>query len=247
MAYLFLYIAFLIRLIPGSDQADAKILNVLSFCLFACKCLQMFVLSPILGKKLIILQRMLPDLVHYSLILMLFSLVYGVASLALVKHISGGNTNFQYVWIIIFRPVLQMFGDLYIEDLNMKVCNNIVFDKCLPDGFEAEIVVALILMVCYLLIVRVLMFTWLIAVFVNKYRQLEKEAHKLLLIQQYYLGEFFAQQISNRRYQGFCACGLCTNIALKSATAFLKLNWTIFTHSRKIKSGSIFTFFFPTI
>ena len=81
--------------------------------------LRMYHASLALGPKLVIMQRMLPEIASFLFLLIIFILGYGTAREALLKSYSSFNVTYvpEILNDVLFIPIWEMLGELEVEAL----------------------------------------------------------------------------------------------------------------------------------
>ena len=151
-----------------------------------------------LGPKLVIFHRMIPEIIIFLMLLLIFILGYGVASQALLNP----YTEFQWsalpdlVTNVIFLPYWQMYGELSIEDIQHPEGSKAV---CYAGGeicedFTAYNYVLLAILAIYLLIGNVMLLNLLIAIFTSVFEDVRENSMRIWKYEMYRLVEEYDQK-----------------------------------------------------
>ena len=151
-----------------------------------------------LGPKLVIIHRMIPEIIIFLMLLLIFILGYGVASQALLNPYN----EFQWsampdlVTNIIFLPYWQMYGELSIEDIQHPPGSK---EVCYAGGeicedFTAYNYVLLAILAIYLLIGNVMLLNLLIAIFTSVFEDVRENSMRIWKYEMYRLVEEYDQK-----------------------------------------------------
>ncbi|XP_071942447.1 transient receptor potential cation channel subfamily M member-like 2 isoform X2 [Antedon mediterranea] len=158
-------VGFVMRLYTITFSA-ARVILAIDLMIFYIRLLQVFSVNKNLGPKLIMISKMMVDLAFFMCILFVFLIAYGVASQAIMFPNTSGF--FPIVKGIMYKSYFQMYGELFLEDIEVEegsctVSNGVVGD--LDDPCPEFTWVAIILLSGYMLFSNVLLLNLLIAMF----------------------------------------------------------------------------------
>ena len=145
-----------------------------------------------------IFHRMIPEIIIFLMLLLIFILGYGVASQALLNPYN----EFQWsavpdlVTNIIFLPYWQMYGELSIEDIQHPLD---LQEVCYADGdfcedFTSYNYVLLVILAIYLLIGNVMLLNLLIAIFTSVFEDVRENSMIIWKYEMYRLVEEYDQK-----------------------------------------------------
>ena len=194
----------------------ARVFFAINGFLLYVRLLRVYHTSFSLGPKLIVFQKMVPQLQTFIVLLVVFLLGYGMASQALItpaakfKHDYIGNLSL--VEGILFAPYWQMYGELNLEDIDEKIggqpARNILNSSqhCdmsmlneegeLPwhcEDFSKYNFVVKGMLGVYMLIGNVMLLNMLIAIFSRIYEKVDKNAKSVWWYELYQLVEDYDQ------------------------------------------------------
>ena len=189
----------------------ARVLFAINGFLLYVRLLRVYHTSFSLGPKLIVFQKMLPQLQTFIVLLVVFLLGYGMASQALLtpaaKFKSDYIRNPSFIEGMVFAPYWQMYGELNIDQIDEKIngtrvrslLNSTLFcdegeglsENC-EDFSNYKFVVKAMLGV-YLLIGNVMLLNMLIAIFSHIYEKVDKNAKSVWWYELYHLVEDYDQ------------------------------------------------------
>ena len=199
----------------------ARILFAINGFLLYVRLLRVYHTSFSLGPKLIIFQKMLPQLYTFLVLLIIFILGYGMASQALItpgakfKHAFIGN--YSLVEGIFFAPYWQMYGELNIDEIDEKIedrgtrslnisltdpdfvniekrnCTQEEIDLGYCEDFSNYNYVVKAMLGVYMLIGNVMLLNMLIAIFSHIFEKVEKNAKAVWWYELYSLVEEYDQ------------------------------------------------------
>ena len=97
----------------------SRVLFAVNLFLLYMRILRMYHASLALGPKLVIMQRMLPEIASFLFLLIIFILGYGTAREALLKSYSSFNVTHvpEILNDVLFIPIWEMLGELEVEAL----------------------------------------------------------------------------------------------------------------------------------
>ena len=189
----------------------ARVLFAINGFLLYVRLLRVYHTSFSLGPKLIVFQKMVPQLQTFIVLLVVFLLGYGMASQALItpaaKFKSDYISNNGLIDGIVFAPYWQMYGELNLDEIEKKIdetkvrslLNSTSFcdeedglsENC-EDFSKYKFVVKAMLGV-YLLIGNVMLLNMLIAIFSHIYEKVDKNAKSVWWYELYHLVEDYDQ------------------------------------------------------
>jgi transient receptor potential cation channel subfamily M protein 2 len=170
--------AFLFRvsdLSSSSVQVQSKAIFALNSILLFWRLARYYAVSSILGPKLIMMRRMIWDVLTFSCLIIIFLLGYGIASQALL--FPSVPFDRQTVLGSFYRPYFQIFGELFLDDLqDLSSCvGPWPFSSC-----DAKITWLIpILLGLYLLITNILLINLLIAFMNQTYVEVQEKSRQL--------------------------------------------------------------------
>ena len=191
----------------------ARVLFAINGFLLYLRLLRVYHTSFSLGPKLIVFQKMMPQLWTFIVLLVVFLLGYGMASQALMFRAPEGKfkteyiANYSLIKGIVFAPYWQMYGELNIDEIDQQIDGNeprSLLDSTLVcdegDGLSEncedfsnyKFVVKLMLGV-YLLFGNVMLLNMLIAIFSHIYDKVDKNAKSVWWYELYHLVEDYDQ------------------------------------------------------
>ena len=213
--YLFFIGSFVLKNFVATFMVARVFFAINGFLLYV-RLLRVYHTSFSLGPKLIVFQKMLPQLQTFIVLLVVFLLGYGMASQALItpaakfKHDYIGNLSL--VEGILFAPYWQMYGELNLEDIDDKIdghpARNILNSSqhCdmsmrneegeLPwhcEDFSKYNFVVKVMLGVYMLIGNVMLLNMLIAIFSHIYEKVDKNAKSVWWYELYHLVEDYDQ------------------------------------------------------
>ena len=191
----------------------ARVLFAINGFLLYLRLLRVYHTSFSLGPKLIVFQKMMPQLWTFIVLLVVFLLGYGMASQALIFRAPEGKfkteyiANYSLIKGIVFAPYWQMYGELNIDDIDQKIDENeprSLLDSTLVcdegDGlsencedFSNYKFVVKTMLGAYLLIGNVMLLNMLIAIFSHIFEKVEKNAKAVWWYELYSLVEEYDQ------------------------------------------------------
>ena len=214
--YLFFILSFVLKNFVATFMVARVCFAINGFLLYVSRLLRVYHTSFNLGPKLIVFQKMLPQLLTFIVLLVVFLLGYGMASQALItpaakfKHDYIGNHSL--VEGILFAPYWQMYGELNLEDIDTKIdgqearnildsqktCNMSLRNEEgeLPwhcEDFSKYNFVVKVMLGVYMLIGNVMLLNMLIAIFSHIYEKVDKNAKSVWWYEMYRLVEDYDQ------------------------------------------------------
>ena len=194
LIYLIAIVGFIFKNIPGTFQVSRSLFAVNAALLYS-RIFRVYHASLKLGPKLVIFHRMIPEIVTFMLLLIVFILGYGTASQALLNP----KEKFQeedipgFINNIIFLPYWQMYGELNLENvvsLNKTVC----YEDAFCEDFSLYNNVTLILLAIYLLIGNVMLLNLLIAIFTSVFDDVQENSKTVWKYEMYRLVEEYDEK-----------------------------------------------------
>ena len=190
--YLLAIVGFILKNIRGTFQVS-RTLFAINAALLYLRLLRVYHANLKLGPKLVIFHKMIPEIVTFMLLLIIFILGYGTASQALLNpkekfdigHVSEFANN------IIFLSFWQMFGELNLDSFintDKTVCYTEV-DFC--EDFTHYNTVILIFLAIYLIIGNVMLLNLLIAIFTSVFEEVQDNSKSVWKYEMYRLVEEF--------------------------------------------------------
>lgn len=158
------WIAFAIRMISmdsSSNEAAAKVLLASANLPMWIRLARFYEASEFLGPKVIMIQRMGRDVYVFLMLLMLVVLGYGVAE-EIILH-PARSIDGQTFTNVFYRPFFQIFGNLFLEELQeeSRCLGSNSFSSC--DTGQAWLLPAFLAL--YLLATVIVLVNLLIAMF----------------------------------------------------------------------------------
>merc|ERR1719362_337708 len=95
---------------------------VVNCAIYYVRVFRIYHASRSLGPKLVIFQRMIPEIITFMLLLIVFILAYGVAIQAIIDPYRefSLDTIGKVLFSIVFMPYWQMYGELSLEDIAVR-------------------------------------------------------------------------------------------------------------------------------
>ena len=190
--YLLAIVGFVLKNIRGTFQIS-RTMFAINAALLYLRLLRVYHANIKLGPKLVIFHKMIPEIITFMLLLIIFILGYGTASQALlnpkekfnVAHVSEFANN------IIFISFWQMFGELNLDSFittEKKVCYT---DGDFCEDFTHYNTVILIFLAIYLIIANVMLLNLLIAIFTSVFEHVQENSKSVWKYEMYRLVEEF--------------------------------------------------------
>ena len=199
--YLIAIVGFIFKNIPGTFQVSRTFFAVNAALLYS-RLFRVYHASLKLGPKLVIFHRMIPEIVTFMLLLIIFILGYGTASQALLNPAAQFNIAElpQIISNIIFLPYWQMYGELNLESVvteNKTVCYENAFwsdNTAFCEDFSLYNNITLILLAIYLLIGNVMLLNLLIAIFTSVFEDVQENSKDVWKYEMYRLVEEYDEK-----------------------------------------------------
>ena len=178
--YCFAITAVVLKLFPATFSVARVVFATNNFVLYI-RFLRVFHIRWDIGPKVVIMYRMVPELVSFMMLLVIFILAYGTASQALLNPSATFQVENLYLYIekIVWLPYWQMYGELSLHEIVPK--NNT--EHCQQDALCEDVdlyskVIPFFLGV-YLLIGNVMLLNLLIAIFTSVYDQVSAQSKEV--------------------------------------------------------------------
>ncbi|XP_040282701.1 transient receptor potential cation channel subfamily M member 2-like [Bufo bufo] len=201
VALLLFIVGLISRLVSANTVYLGRVFLSLDFMIFCIRFMNIFIVSKVLGPKIIILRRMIMDIFFFLFLLAIWIISYGVAKQAILVP-----NEERLHWIfrnVVYGPYLTLFGQIPtdVDSLNFdpSKCTedgtNYTLPKCVyNDGNGNPLFpewLTIILLCLYLLLANVLLLNLLIAMFSFTFSEIESHAdqvwrfHRFGLIKEY--------------------------------------------------------------
>ncbi|XP_075117251.1 transient receptor potential cation channel subfamily M member 2-like [Leptodactylus fuscus] len=195
VALLLFIVGLICRLVSPDTVYLGRVFLSLDFMIFCIGFMHIFIVSKVLGPKIIILRRMVLDIFFFLFLLAIWIVSYGVANQAIL--ISNEN---RLNWIfrnVIYSPYLTLFGQIpsYVDSLNFDStkCSQNGTDPSLPkcvynDGNGSTLFpewLTIILLCLYLLLANILLLNLLIAMFSYTFADIESHTDQVWKFQRF--------------------------------------------------------------
>lgn len=194
--YVLAIVGFILKNFESTFQIS-RALFAINAALLYIRLFRVYHVNWALGPKLVIFHRMIPEIISFMLILIIFILGYGVASQALLNP----ATEFQWSTFpellksITFQPYWQMYGELNIEDIqHPEDKERVCYDGGYCEDFTAYNWVTLIFLAIYLLIGNVMLLNLLIAIFTSVFEDVRENSKRIWKYEMYRLVEEYSQK-----------------------------------------------------
>ena len=187
--YTLAIVGFILKNIPETFQVS-RTMFALNCALLYLRFLRVYHANIKLGPKLVIFHKMIPEIVTFMLLLLIFIIGYGTASQAL----HNPKEKFQFSQLsefannILFVPFWQMFGELDLENFvpaNKTVC----YTNSFCEDFSNYNTVTRIFLSVYLIIGNVMLLNLLIAIFTSVYEDVQENSKSVWKYEMYRLVE----------------------------------------------------------
>ncbi|KAM6934197.1 transient receptor potential cation channel subfamily M member 2 [Xenentodon cancila] len=174
-----------------------KVILCIDFVVFCLRLMAIFMVSRVLGPKIIIVRRMMMDMFFFMFMLSIWVVAYGVAKQGILIH----NDN-RLDWIIrgvIYEPYLIIFGtfpkNIDYSEFDVNSCSMNATDPLKPkcpvlkeDQTPAFPEWLTIIMLCiYLLFANILLLNLLIAIFNFTFQEVQENTDRIWKFQRYEL------------------------------------------------------------
>ena len=192
--YLIAIVGFIFKNIPGTFQVSRTLFAINATLLYS-RLFRVYHASLKLGPKLVIFHRMIPEIITFMLLLIIFILGYGTASQALLNPALKFDTAEipNFIYNIIFLPYWQMYGELNLESVvheNKTVC----YENAFCEDFTLYNYVCLIMLAIYLLIGNVMLLNLLIAIFTAVFDDVQENSKDVWKYEMYRLVEEYDEK-----------------------------------------------------
>eukprot|EP00040_Diaphanoeca_grandis_P036197 m.229986 g.229986 ORF g.229986 m.229986 type:complete len:1663 (+) comp33568_c1_seq1:170-5158(+) len=152
---------------------DVKALYGVTMILATVRFSHFFNVLPGLGPKFLILGNLIPSLLHYLVLLLIFIVPYGVFIQSVINPFVplAGESAFSDIMRVLYIPYFQMYGELMLEDLHAhSTCKGeyYLFDHC-ESGMQRALPVFL---AGYMIITSVMIMNMLIADFTMTFERI---------------------------------------------------------------------------
>ena len=168
-----------LKLSPGMFSV-ARVVFATNNLVLYFRFLRIFHIRWDVGPKVVIMYRMLPELISFLVLLVIFILAYGTASQALLSPKASFHLDNIYVLIenVLWLPYWQMYGELSLEKLKPDpgTCNAQT-EEC--ENLDLYSTVIPIFFGFYLLIGNVMLLNLLIAIFTSVYDQVSEHSKEV--------------------------------------------------------------------
>ena len=179
--FLFAATSVVLKLFPQTFSVARIVFATNNFVLYI-RFLRVFHIRWDIGPKVVIMYRMVPELVSFIMLLIIFILAYGTASHALLNPSATFQLENLYLYVekIVWLPYWQMYGELSLHEL---VPNYNLTEHCQQDNLCEDVdlyskVIPFFLGV-YLLIGNVMLLNLLIAIFTSVYDQVSAQSKEV--------------------------------------------------------------------
>ena len=192
--YIFAIVGFILKNSQATFQV-ARIFFAVNAALLYCRLFRVYHASWSLGPKLVIFHRMIPEIITFMLLLIIFILGYGTASQALLNP----ATEFNIAEVpemfsnIIYLPYWQMYGELSLESIvheNKTVC----YENAFCEDFTVYNHITIPLLAVYLLVGNVMLLNLLIAIFTSVFEDVQENSKEVWKYEMYRLVEEYDQK-----------------------------------------------------
>ncbi|XP_077865498.1 transient receptor potential cation channel subfamily M member-like 2 [Saccoglossus kowalevskii] len=119
-------------LISVENFEYARITYSISLMLFYFRLLHMALVAQNIGPKIIMIYKMLRDLLHFVVILVIFLLSFGYATQALLTP--NQDPHISVLWTSLYRPHWQLYGWLFLDEIEDQVTN----ETCYYNGEQVN-------------------------------------------------------------------------------------------------------------
>ena len=196
---------------PIIEEALYRIFFAFGFAALCFRMLQSMQISSQLGPKVLMMFSMISDLMFFLGLLVVVLLAYSVCTQSLINP-TRSNFNFKTVFSLVWRPYLNMFGELDLDTLNGDIsegycllsreynksvqCDNAATDyDCEGDIFcTYNRYLVLVLLGVYMMVAAVMLLNLLVAVFTFTYDQINANSATIWSFQRYQLVDEFRER-----------------------------------------------------
>ncbi|XP_061579658.1 transient receptor potential cation channel subfamily M member 2 isoform X2 [Cololabis saira] len=174
-----------------------KVILCIDFVVFCLRLMAIFMVSRILGPKIIIVRRMMMDMFFFMFMLSIWVVAYGVAKQGILIH----NEN-RLDWIIrgvVYEPYLIIFGtfpkNIDYAEFDVNSCSMNATDPLKPkcpvlNGDQTPVFpqwITIIMLCIYLLFANILLLNLLIAIFNFTFQEVQDNTDRIWKFQRYQL------------------------------------------------------------
>ena len=194
LIYLIAIVGFILKHMPGTFQVSRAMFAINAALLYS-RLFRVYHASLKLGPKLVIFHRMIPEIVTFMLLLIIFILGYGTASQALLNPKEKFQVSHvpDFISDIIFLPYWQMYGELNLESV-VTVNKTVCYEDAFCEDFTLYNNVTLILLAIYLLIGNVMLLNLLIAIFTAVFEDVQENSKDVWKYEMYRLVEEYDER-----------------------------------------------------
>ena len=179
--FLFATLSFVLKLFPPTFSLARVVFATNNFVLYI-RFLRVFHIRWDIGPKVVIMYRMVPELVSFMMLLIIFILAYGTASQALLNPSASFKVEnlYEYMEKIVLLPYWQMYGELSLHELvphynQTEHCQ--AEDLCEDVDLYSKVIP--FFLGIYLLIGNVMLLNLLIAIFTSVYDQVSAQSKEV--------------------------------------------------------------------
>ncbi|KAG8546004.1 hypothetical protein GDO81_019918 [Engystomops pustulosus] len=189
VALLLFIVGLVCRLVSTNTVYLGRVFLSLDYMIFCIRFMHIFIVSKVLGPKIIILRRMVMDIFFFLFLLAIWIVSYGVAKQAILV-----TNEERLYWIfrnVVYGPYLTLFGQIPsdVDSLNFDPtkCSQNGTDptmpKCVYNNENGTALfpewLTIILMCLYLLLANILLLNLLIAMFSYTFAEIESHADQV--------------------------------------------------------------------
>ena len=176
------FVSVILKLTPGAFSI-ARVVFATNNMVLYFRFLRIFHIRFDIGPKVVIMYRMLPELLSFLVLLIIFILAYGTASQSLLSPQTSFHLDTipDVIQSILFLPYWQMYGELSLDKLvpsNITTCS-IESNTCEDEDSNLYSNVIPIFFGFYLLIGNVMLLNLLIAIFTSVYDQVSEHSKEV--------------------------------------------------------------------
>ncbi|XP_075248235.1 transient receptor potential cation channel subfamily M member-like 2 isoform X2 [Convolutriloba macropyga] len=178
------WIAFGMRFIPNNDWKDiARMFYILDIFFWYMRLLNIFTINKRLGPLITIILTMIPELLRFFFIWILFMIAFGVITKSVATPIRYGQVTALDMIKVVDMSYWQTYGELFLEDLDddaaMKpgtdCTNDYTDDTGLPPcPFLPH--TSVVFTAIYMVVGNILLMNLLIALFTSIYEQVNEKS-----------------------------------------------------------------------
>ena len=190
--YVFYWLATALRIpltMPGATNSAqeatqllrlVKIVYGMMCVVFLVRMMRFYFYSANVGPKIVMIQKMANDLIAFFSLLLVLLIAYGVFVDVLLHPFANRDTP-QQAWSVIYRPAFQMFGELFLEDLD--VASECIGQRQFTACGESHHALLPIVTWAYAMLSNVVLVNLLIAMMGQTYDRVETEADQQYRLQ----------------------------------------------------------------